>query len=225
MQARLREVQEVIAEGDFETASFYYDHHIDPAAASRFREIVTRYPNFSKADVACWDLAQTLDRLKKPQEAVPYYDRILSLYPLSPLVPRARARLVELHQPIPQPTKAELARARADATDAFHEGWLGKLGGVLRSSPNLGATRHGPVILGSTSASVVLAKTAAPTSAGGTVVAEPVGASALKTGQASDPGAAKAALKSSPEASHSNQPHVSKSKKRRSLIKRLVKPW
>ncbi len=219
VQARLREVQEVIAEGDFETASFYYDHNINPAALSRLREIVTRYPNFSKADVACWDLARTFDRMKKPKAAVPYYDRILTLYPLSPLAPRAKERLAELHEPIPQPTKAEMARARADAVDVTHRGWLSRLAGVVESSPNLSATRHGPVILGSTAESIVLAQTSSSTGSSNTVAAQPVNSTALRGGAASDPGAQK-----KPSAAPSTSVTTPK-KKRRSLLKRVIKPW
>lgn len=226
VQGRLREVQEVIAEGDFETAQFYYNQHINPAALSRLREIIHRYPNFSEADRACWDLAQTLVQLKKPQEAIPYYDRILTLYPLSRLAPRAKQQLAELHQPIPQPTKAELARARADAADVSHRTLLSKLGGVLGSSPNLSRTRHGPVILGSTSASIVVAKASVPAATGSTVTVHPVGSSALNPHEASDPKAQREAAqsKSSMPAEPTRRPPV-KRKKHRSLFKRILKPW
>jgi outer membrane protein assembly factor BamD len=227
VEARLREVQEVVAEGDFETAKFYYDHHANPAALSRFRSIVNRYPNFSKADVACWDLAQTLVQQKKPREAVPYYDRILTLYPLSPLARRAKERLAALDEPIPQPTKAEMARAKADAVDIAHHGMLSRLGRAFQSSPDLSRTRHGPVILGSTSASIEIAKTPTSAGAGNTIAVRPAGSNALRSGGTSDPTAqqAEGSSASSTAAKEQTRTPPVKPKKHRSLFKHLIKPW
>ena len=112
---RLRQVQEVLAQGDFRIAEFYYDRGVWPAARSRFQEIVDGYPNYSRADESLWYLAQSLERLKKSGEAAPYYARILTEHPLSDHVEGAKGRLIALKQPIPRPTKAILARAQADA--------------------------------------------------------------------------------------------------------------
>ena len=43
-------------------------------------------------------------------------------FPLSPLVPQAKARLTAMKAPIPRPTRAMLARAQADATPPCGEG-------------------------------------------------------------------------------------------------------
>ncbi|MEJ2009368.1 MAG: outer membrane protein assembly factor BamD, partial [Acidobacteriota bacterium] len=145
--ARLREVQEVLAQGNYEVARFYFEKRANPAARSRFKEIVEDYPSFSKADGACWYLAQTFQRLNKPKMAIPYYDRLVALYPLSRFVPKAKEELASLHEPIPQPTMATLARARADARHNNHLSIFQKFKGTFSSSPNLSATRHGPVVV------------------------------------------------------------------------------
>lgn len=188
-KARLREVQEVLAQGEFEVAHFYYEKHANPAAESRFLEIVNHYPSFSEADKACWYLAQTYERLKKPKEAVPYYARILTDYPLSPIVPEAKKELAALHQPIPQPSRATLARAHADALHNTHLSLMQKIMGTFSSSPNLTATRHGPVILSNPSNNpVMMAKN--PSNSGNSTNAisvQPVDESALKSGKSVDP--------------------------------------
>lgn len=188
-QARLREVQQVLAEGNYEIARFYYEKHANPAARSRFKEIVDSYPSFSKAGRACWYLAQTYERLNEPKKAVPYYQRLVALYPLSSMAPKAKEELASLHAPIPQPTYATLARARADAVRDTHTGIFRKIMGTFSSSPNLTATRHGPVIVSNATAAIRMADNRAKHSSGSktTVAVQQVSASLLKKGKAEDP--------------------------------------
>jgi outer membrane protein assembly factor BamD len=191
-KARLREVQEVLAHGEFEIARFYYEKHANPAAKSRLLEIVNNYPSFSEADVACWYLAQTYQRLKQPNDAVPYYARILTDYPLSSMVPDAKEQLVALHQPIPRPTKATLARAHADSLHDSRLSLTQKIMGTFSSAPNLSATRHGPVVLTNpTNNPVMMAKNPQPgEGTGNSISVQPVDESALKGGKAVDPAGA-----------------------------------
>jgi outer membrane protein assembly factor BamD len=150
VKGRLRQVQEVLAQGEFEVAKFYFDKGANRAARSRFEEIADNYPNFSQADQALWYLGQTLERLKTPNEAILYYARILTDYPLSPLVGDAKGRLTAMHQPIPRATKATMARAHADAFDQqqHRRSMFQKIVGVMASTPDVSATRRGPVVLG-----------------------------------------------------------------------------
>ncbi len=184
VKARLREVQEILSQSDYKVAKFYYLRGVNPAARSRFQEIADRYPNFSQCDQALWYLGQTLERLKKLNEAAPYYARIITDYPLSLRVGDAKGRLTAMHQPIPRPTQAMLARARADALRRAHTDLIGKLGGMMSSSPDFSATRHGPVRLGGPKASEVeVVKTAEPAPVTNTVTVQPVGEAALKAGK------------------------------------------
>ena len=45
----LRAVQEVLAEGVFRIGNFYFLKRSYPAAADRYREVLTKYPDFSGA--------------------------------------------------------------------------------------------------------------------------------------------------------------------------------
>lgn len=188
-KARLREVQEILAQGEFEIARFYFEKRANPAAESRLLEVVNHYPSFSEADSACWYLAQTYERLKKPNDAVPYYARILTDYPLSPIVSDAKGQLVALHQPVPQASRATLARAHADALHDSRLSLMEKVMGTFSSAPNLSATRHGPVVLTNPSNNpVMMAKNPQPGEASGTAIAiQPVSEEALKSGKAVDP--------------------------------------
>jgi outer membrane protein assembly factor BamD len=146
---RLREVQEVLAQGDYEIAMFYYEHDAYKAADGRFTDVVNQYPSFSQGDHVFWYLGQTLAQLHKPREAVPYYDRLIMEFPLSPLVKDAQTALVTLHEPVPKPTDAMLARAQADAIRDDRRSTFQKMFGGLSSAPDISQTLHGPVILGS----------------------------------------------------------------------------
>ena len=99
----LREVQEVLAEGDYRIGYFYYTTRGDKrAAASRLASLVNRYPLYSKADRALWMLGNIWEGTEKKEVAAPYYARIVRDYPLSPLVPHAKDKLKALKAPIPQ---------------------------------------------------------------------------------------------------------------------------
>jgi outer membrane protein assembly factor BamD len=99
----LREVQEVLAEGDYRIGYFYYTTRGDKrAAASRLATLVNRYPLYSKTDHALWMLGNIWEGTEKKELAAPYYARIVRDYPLSPLVPQAKDKLKELKAPVPQ---------------------------------------------------------------------------------------------------------------------------
>jgi len=99
----LREVQEVLAEGDFRIGYFYYTTRGDKrAAASRLASLVNRYPLYSKADKALWMLGSIWEGTEKKELAAPYYARLVRDYPLSPLVPQAKDKLKALKAPVPQ---------------------------------------------------------------------------------------------------------------------------
>jgi outer membrane protein assembly factor BamD len=186
-KARLREVQEVLGQSDHKIAKFYYAQGVWPAARGRFQDIVEQYPNFSQADEALWYLGQTYEHLKQANKAAPYYGQIISDYPLSSWADDARQRLAEMHQPIPRPSKAILARARADAQRRRKPDLLTRLAGIMSSAPDTTATRHGPVHLGPKPGTAEAARMPqAPIPAGANIVVQPLNDESLKSGKAVD---------------------------------------
>jgi outer membrane protein assembly factor BamD len=173
VKARLREVEELVAEGDYIIAHFYYQKGAYLAARGRFMEIADQYPNYSQADSALWYLGQTLEKLRAPKVAAPYYARLLKTYPLSPYVKQAKGRLLAMHEEVPHATKAVLARARADEEmrQRMHRDILAKMTGTFSGSPNLSQTRHGPAILGNPKATTTEASNAPGPTPGGANIA------------------------------------------------------
>jgi len=113
-EQHLREVQELLAEGDFRIGYYYYVKEDKKAAESRLRGIVSRYPLYSKSDQALWMLGNIWQGTEKKELAAPYYARIVRNYPLSPLVPNAKSKLKALGAPVPQPDPQAVAWMTAE---------------------------------------------------------------------------------------------------------------
>lgn len=145
VKSKLRQVQELIADANFRIAKFYSQKRANKAVISRLEEIADDYPSYSRADSALWLLANTLEKVNKSAESVPYYSRIITDYPLSPMVEESKERLQALGQVVPRPTRASVIRAEADALHKSRRSLLGRFGGMMSSRPNLSATRRGPV--------------------------------------------------------------------------------
>jgi outer membrane protein assembly factor BamD len=69
----LREVQEVIAEGDFRVAYYYYVKGDRRAAAARLIGVTKRYPLYSRSDRALWMLGDIFEKSEKKEIAAMYY--------------------------------------------------------------------------------------------------------------------------------------------------------
>jgi len=135
-EQHLREVQELLAEGDFRIGYYYYVKEDKKAAESRLRAIVNRYPLYSKSDRALWMLANIWDTTEKKEIANTYYARLVRNYPLSPLVPEAKNRLKAHGAPVPQPDPNAVAWMTAEQNAPRQkESLMKKPMGLVRSGP------------------------------------------------------------------------------------------
>jgi outer membrane protein assembly factor BamD len=137
-EQRLREVQEVLAEGDFRIARFYYTRGTYRASAGRLLELTQRYPLYSHSDQANWMLGQIYEKSEKKDIAATFYSTILKDYPLSPLAGDAKGRLIALGAPVPQPDPLALARMQQEQNTPRPRTTLLTRGmGVLRNGPDV----------------------------------------------------------------------------------------
>ena len=123
---KLRGVQEVLAEGDNSVGNFYYQRKAYPAAVARYKQVMTRYPDYSKMPDTLYNLAESLRLTDNAAEAAIYYARIVTDHPLSARVPQAKQNLIALKVPVPEPNPVALARAQA-AIPVEDKGVLGKV--------------------------------------------------------------------------------------------------
>jgi outer membrane protein assembly factor BamD len=98
-QIRLNEVQENLGMHTFSVGNFYYDRYLrgvapnPKGAQSRYREVVEKYPNFSRLDKALYLLGETYVQEEQPDEAAKYFQRILREFPQSEFAEKASEQL------------------------------------------------------------------------------------------------------------------------------------
>jgi len=153
-EQRLREVQEVIAEGDFRVAHFYYIKHTPyslRAAAARLIELTDRYPLYSESDHALLMLANIYEHNGGTEEqkgqsreiAERYYTRIVRDYPLSSFAEQAKQKLIADGRPVPQPDPNALARMQKEQQiPRQHHALLRNPLGILKTGPDVSTAAH-----------------------------------------------------------------------------------
>lgn len=144
-EQRLREVQEVIAEGQYRIAYYYYLKGDRRAAAGRLIPLTRRYPLYSKSDTALWMLGDIFEKSERKDVASNYYAQIIRNYPLSNKVPDAKGKLKAFGVPIPQPDGKAVEWMTAEQnTPRPHESLLHKPLGLVHSGPDVRtAAAHG----------------------------------------------------------------------------------
>jgi outer membrane protein assembly factor BamD len=113
-QQHLREVQEVLAEGEYRIGYYYYVKGDKRAAAARLMAVTNRYPLYSKSDQALWMMGDILEKSEHKEVAALYYGRIVKNYPLSGMVPGAKNKLKAFGAPVPQPDPNSVAWMTAE---------------------------------------------------------------------------------------------------------------
>ena len=135
-EQRLRDVQEVLAEGNFRVARFYWDRQNYRAAGARLIELTNRYPLYSEADQANWMLGQIYEKSEHNEIAAKYYSRIVKDYPLSSLAGDAKNKLGKFGVPVPPPDPAAVARMKKEEA-ANRPGMIKRSMGILKTSPDV----------------------------------------------------------------------------------------
>jgi outer membrane protein assembly factor BamD len=136
-EQRLRNVQEIIAEGDYRIGYYYYVKGDKRAAAARLIAITKRYPLYSKSDHALWMLGDIFERSEHKEIASLYYAQIVRNYPLSPLVGDAKTKLKAFKVPVPQPDpKAQAWMAAEQNTPRQRDSLIKRPLALVRSGPH-----------------------------------------------------------------------------------------
>ena len=136
-QQHLRDVQEVLAEGDYRIGYYYYVKGDRRAAAGRLLSVTKRYPLYSRSDEALWMLGDIFEKSEKKEIASIYYSRIVKEYPLSARVPDAKGKLVAFHVPVPQADPKALAWMQAEVnTPRPKPSLLNKPMNMVKSGPD-----------------------------------------------------------------------------------------
>ncbi len=130
---RLREVQEVLAQRQFEIGEFYFGHENWAASVARLQTVADNYPLFSHSDQTLLSIGDAYaqqaavvgtmnipprvkDELQKAynDRAAQAWDRVVTRYPMAPHVEDAKDRLIAAGRPVPEPSAAEMAESEAE---------------------------------------------------------------------------------------------------------------
>jgi outer membrane protein assembly factor BamD len=153
----LRDVQEVLADGDYKVAYYYYTKTDFRAAAARLVEVTDRYPLYSQNDDALWMLGNIYERAKQVSKneddknhwsdlASKCYDRIVRDYPLSKNSPGAKARLKDMGRPVPSADPDAIVRMQKQQLyeKEHHQSVVLKLPlGMLKGNPDTSSAARG----------------------------------------------------------------------------------
>src|SRR5216683_7123287 len=159
---RLREVQEVLAQREYNIGRFYYLRQAYPAAIARLQTLVDRYPLYSGADEALYLLGQTYEaeiamlranskvgegpkaRMieETTKDAADAYARIIKRYPAMDRALDAKARLEGLHQPVPRPTRAALELNKKEVASRQQAGIVSSVLGNFEKHPDVAKASH-----------------------------------------------------------------------------------
>lgn len=151
---KLREVQEVLAEREYQIGAFYASHENWDAAIARLQTVEDSYPLYSHSDQVLLTLGDAYEATARQMQllniapaakkelvkayddrAAAAYDKVITRYPMAPHVEEARDRLVALNRPIPEPTQEAIAASDAEERSRV---------GVRLTDRVLGLVKHGP---------------------------------------------------------------------------------
>lgn len=140
-EQELREVQEVLAEAEMRSGSFYYSKGSWAAAANRLSGLADTYPLYSRADEALWKEADAYSHMgpRFRQKSGDALAAIVRSYPLSPYVDQAKKKLGELEMEVPQADPAAVARMKYELENRTKPGMMSRSTGWLRSAPDTSA--------------------------------------------------------------------------------------
>jgi outer membrane protein assembly factor BamD len=148
---KLRDVQEVIADGDYKVARFYYLRPDYRASAARLLDLTQRYPLYSQSDEALWMLSNiyaAAKKLSKNEDDKNHWadlqgrvlDQLVTQYPISSRATQAKDQLKAMGMSVPAADPAAAARLQAQANyiKAHHQNTLMKGSmSMLHSAPDI----------------------------------------------------------------------------------------
>ena len=97
VRERLREAKDRLAFSEFRIGRFYYQTaKFYPAAIARFAELLKQDPDYTGRDAVYFYLGESLVKIQRPAEALPYYEKLLKEFEKSEYLEDAQKRVTEL---------------------------------------------------------------------------------------------------------------------------------
>ena len=137
--ARVRQVQEVIGEGEYQVGTFYRSKANYSASANRLQAITDQYPLYSGSDLALWALGDDYAKLgpRFRQKSIEAYQKLVRQYPLSLYAEDAKKHLKAMEAEIPDPDPVAVARMRYEQDNVTRPSLFNRYWGQISSRPDV----------------------------------------------------------------------------------------
>jgi outer membrane protein assembly factor BamD len=100
-KAHLRETRDRLSEADYQVGFFYWRQKWYPGSIDRFKAVLKDDPEFTGRDRVYYYLADSLVKVKREAEALPYFERLVKEFEQSELLVLAQKRIAELKAQTP----------------------------------------------------------------------------------------------------------------------------
>lgn len=96
VRGKLREAKDRLAEADYQVGVFYYRQRWYPGAIDRLSTLIKSDPEYTGRDGAYFFLGESLLKVERPAEALPYYERVVAEFQQSEHLDDSRKRIEAL---------------------------------------------------------------------------------------------------------------------------------
>jgi outer membrane protein assembly factor BamD len=96
VKGKLREARDRLSEADYEVGVFYFKQRWYPGAIDRLTVLLKADPEYTGRDGAYFFLAESLNKVNRQAEALPYYEKLVEEFEMSEHLDDARKRIAEL---------------------------------------------------------------------------------------------------------------------------------
>jgi outer membrane protein assembly factor BamD len=107
---KLREAKDRLDDWDVGVAEHYFRVKWYPGAIGRLVPLIKNDPEYTRRDKLYYMLADSLEKIKRPAEALPYYERLVKEFEQSEYLEKAKARITELKTTLPAPAGKEIPK-------------------------------------------------------------------------------------------------------------------
>ena len=101
---KLRQARDRLSTSEYQVGLHYHRQRWYPGAIDRFKTLLERDPAYTNRDAVYFYLAEAYERIQRPAEALPYYDRLLKEFEKSEFLPEAQKRVEAIRSTLAKKT-------------------------------------------------------------------------------------------------------------------------
>jgi outer membrane protein assembly factor BamD len=96
VEARLREARDRVGDDEFGVGRYYYTIRWYPAAIDRWTVLLKQDPGYTNRDQVYFYLGESLVKMQRPAEALPYFEKLVAEFNESEHLEDAQQRIAQL---------------------------------------------------------------------------------------------------------------------------------